>query len=659
MNKTISLQIDGKKIFAEHGVTILEAARQNGINIPTLCFHPRLEPLGHCRMCIVEIDGLERPVTACDNPVTDGMVVNTSTPELEAMRSATIELALGTHPYKDCLTCVRTGTCELQDNAYIYQVALPDQLDRDIPEEKDSSSSYIVRDEEKCILCGRCIQICRTGPGCYVYEMIGKGVNTRVVPYRDGHEVSLEEAGCIFCGQCVDVCPVAALTESGREEGGREWELDTYPGFCIDCSLGCFLERKVYDDKLIRVTVPAEGDKAGWLCRKGKFGYFEHEAIQQVTEDIIEKAAEAIQKVKNKYGPEKIAITAAGQLSIEENYLLQKMAREVIKTVNIDLGAEKAWVEAYTGMLEQTGLTLEGPTPAALAAAGSIIVLGSGLSESHPVADMAIKRAGRFGDAVIVRSGKREEDATSWNEINFELSPGEETVLIESLLKIMRGEDLEQVAGNSGLEQDKLEKTRELLKMPDCYLAVCADYFAATDSESVAKLLEFAQEGNLCGKGVSRMMLLSSFSNAAGSLLAGGTPYYGPGLNALSGSKAVNREGLAKAVEAGEIKALLSFGSPPEAVATEQLECLVLVDNNENADVQNDFKLASQPIESKDGLYADYMGRIRLNRAALVPEDGNTEDWRLIVNFANKLGAKWQYQTLENVREELEDLVAE
>ena len=660
MSKTVSLQIDGKKIIADHGVTILEAARQNGINIPTLCFHPRLEPLGHCRICLVEVQGLERPVTACDNPITDGMVVTTSTPELETMRSATLEMALGTHPYKDCLTCVRTGTCELQDNAYVYQVSLPDQLDRDVPAEKDSSSSYIVRDEEKCILCGRCIQICRTGPGCFVYEMIGKGVNTRVVPYRDGREVSMEEAGCIFCGQCVDVCPVAALTENGREEGGREWELDTYPGFCIDCSLGCFLERKVYDDKLIRVTVPAEGDKAGWLCRKGKFGYFEHEATQQVPEDIIEKAAEAIKNVKDKHGPEKIAITAAGQLSIEENYLLQKMARELLGTVNLDLGAEEAWIKAYTGMLEQTGLELEGPNPAALAAAGCIIVLGSGLSESHPVADMAIKRAGRFGDAAIIRSGKREENDTSWNEINFNLASGEETVLVDSLLKIMRGEDQEQVARDSGLEQVKLLKTKELIKMPDCYMVVCPDYFALADSEKIAKLLEFAQEGNLSGKGYSKMMLLSAFSNAAGSLVAGGTPYHGPGLNTLNGKKAVNRVGLAEAVEQGEIKALLSFGAPPEEVNTDQLECLVLVsDNNENAAPQNGFKFAGQPIESKEGLFADYMGRIRLNQAALGPEDSNTEDWRLIVDFAIKMGAKWQYQTLEDVREELEDLIAE
>ncbi len=662
MSKTISLHIDGKKIFADEGTTIIEAARQNGIRIPTLCYHPRLDPLGHCRICIVDVQGLERPVTACDNPVTDGMVVTTGTPELEAMRSATLELALGTHPYKDCLTCVRTGTCELQDNAYSYQVSLPDQLERDIPAEKDSTSSYITRDEEKCILCGRCIQICRTGPGCFVYEMVGTGVNTRVVPFHDGQEVSLEEAGCIFCGQCVDVCPVAALTEKGREDGGREWELETYPGFCIDCSLCCFLERKVYDDQLIRVTVPAEGSKAGWLCRRGKFGYIEHDAgqVQPVSEDTYDRATEAISTIKDKYGPEKIAITATGQLSIEENFLLQKLARKVIGTVNLDLGAEEAWAKAYTGMLQLTGLEIEGPTTAALSTAGSVLVLGSGLSESHPVANMAIKRAGRFGDSTIIRSAGSEEGDTGWNEIDFNLAAGKESLLLESLSKILRGASIEQVASARGLDQAKLLKAIELIKMPDCYLVVCPDYFAEAGNDQVARLLEFAQDSEICGKGYTRMMMLSAFSNAAGSLLAGGTPYFGPGLNTLKGLKAINRAGLANAVEQGHLKALISFGAPPENVHTDQLECLVLIGSDcEDVKCKSSFTFAAQPIESKEGLYADYMGRIRLNQAALETKGEYAEDWRLIVKLANKLGAKWNYQSLENVREELEDLIAE
>ncbi|MFU8794806.1 MAG: 2Fe-2S iron-sulfur cluster-binding protein, partial [Dethiobacteria bacterium] len=258
MKKTVSVTIDDQRIIADEGTTILEAARQNNIDIPTLCHHPRLEPMGHCRICIVEVEGMKRPVTSCDNPVTDGMVIKTDSSRLRTMRSRIIELSLSTHPYKDCLTCVRTGSCELQEKAYEYQVNLPDQLSRDIPSGDNCDNRDIIRDEEKCILCGRCIQVCRSGPGRFVYSMIGNGVNTRVAPVKDGKVVNLEEAGCIFCGQCVDLCPVAALTETGRSSGGREWELDKLQGVCNECSLGCYFERYSSDRKLIRITVPRD-----------------------------------------------------------------------------------------------------------------------------------------------------------------------------------------------------------------------------------------------------------------------------------------------------------------------------------------------------------------------------------------------------------------
>ena len=126
--KLVSLTIDGKRIYAAAGTTILEAARKNGINIPTLCYHPRLKPLGHCRLCLVEVEGVGAPVPACDNPVQDGMVVTTSTPQLEAMRREIITLLLANHPYKECLTCEKTGSCDLQEKAYCYQVELPELI---------------------------------------------------------------------------------------------------------------------------------------------------------------------------------------------------------------------------------------------------------------------------------------------------------------------------------------------------------------------------------------------------------------------------------------------------------------------------------------------------------------------------------------------------
>lgn len=671
MNKTIGLTIDGRKIYAEQGTTILEAARQNGISIPTLCYHPRLEPLGHCRLCIVSVRGMERPVTSCDNPVTEGMEVTTASEELTAMRCGILELMLATHPYKDCLTCVRTGTCELQEGAYRLQSDLPGQIEREVPAEIDASNPHVVRDEEKCILCGRCLQVCRTGAGSFVYEMIGNGVNTRVVPYKEGREVSMEEAGCIFCGQCVDVCPVAALTEQGRSRGGREWELSLAGGVCVECSLGCYLERRVSDGDLIKISVPVEGDKVSWLCKKGKFGFTEQPVavspasaymLRQKSgklagtdrETALKEAAAALLDIKEKHGPEALAVLSSGKLSIEENYLLQKLAREVLNTSNIDLGAEPAWAETFKGVREAVGAGPLGPTPYELSRAEGIVVIGSGLEDSHPVADMAIGRAGRYGDAVIARIASGDGAPSAWKELNLEIEDEKAPLVVGALLEILKGAGSEKVASETGLDRTKLKAAARLISRPGTYLVVGPSYFAAATGETAAELLELARVSGLVEKGRSRVLLLSSFSNAAGVIASGGTFAAGPGLTTPAENTGPGRGEILSAVKSGKIKGFLAFGDPGNEYGPLKPGFLALAAPAGTVGKEADLLLPAQGIESKEGLFINAAGLTRFNRAALERDNSGSLDWLMIRDLAVHMGAKWVYASLEEVREEME-----
>ncbi len=673
MTKILSLQIDGQRIYATPQATILEAAQANGIAIPTLCYHPRLSALGHCRVCLVEVEGFKRPVTACDNPVAEGMVVNTTGSSLEKMRSRMIELALATHPYKDCLTCVRTGSCELQEKAYHCQVELPAQLERRMAGRDLNQKLDLVRDEEKCILCGRCIEICRTGPGRFVYSMIGRGVNTRVVPWRDGREVTLEEAGCIFCGQCIDVCPVAALTERSRFTGGREWELTAKPGVCLGCSLGCRLERRVDAQRLINNTVPRDGDRVGWLCVKGKFEDVAAAAAQTTVsrkkgsdgifepvdyESAVNAAAAGLAKIsKDNHGQQSFAILGDGTVSCEEAYLLHKLAHSVLATANIDLGLEPAWVATYCQAGQVSGFGLPGPTMANLSEADTVMVIGSGLAESHPVAEMVLRRAGRYSDMNLIGIDRKGEDFKAWQNLNLSDETGATLELLQDIRAAIEGGDQVNLDLKSKIDPLLAKRVANLMLQANSYMIVCPTFFCDADHDLVDALIELAKAAGLLSGGRQRLLLLSAYQNAAGILTFGGSPLYGPGLKPLNGEAGMNRAQMTRALQGGQLKGLVYFGKAAAPDLDGASYAVAALSGNPDTSLSFDLIFSTPPAAVQEGLYINASNQVCLNERSFDPGPGVSEGWRLICDLARSLGAKWRYSSLEDIREEMRRLM--
>lgn len=214
----VNLTINGKQIQAEQGATILEAARAAGVYIPTLCYHPELRPEGGCRLCMVEASGARTLVASCVYPVSEGMVVKTNTEKVREARKTVVELLLANHP-KDCLCCQKSGDCELQKIAADLGLR---KIRFEGGETKahtiDCSNPSLVRDQEKCILCGRCIRICRDVQGMNVYSFAGRGFNTIV---STAFEHDLKDAACTYCGQCASVCPTGAIVE--KDDTDQVW----------------------------------------------------------------------------------------------------------------------------------------------------------------------------------------------------------------------------------------------------------------------------------------------------------------------------------------------------------------------------------------------------------------------------------------------------
>lgn len=288
----VQITIDGKKTEAKEGTTILDAAEMAGIHIPNLCYLKGMKGIGACRLCLVEIEGLKMPMTACTTKVKEGMSITTSTPEIEETRKFVIDLILSMHPM-DCMTCTKAGICRLQEYAYRYNLKETNYSRKLWNFPVDNKNPLIKREPDYCILCARCVRVCKD-QGTKILDFMGRGVGSKVTTPNDK---PLQDTNCTFCGSCVDVCPVNALSEADRTSKGREWELKKIQSTCTFCGCACSITVSTQNDTIAKINSGHPSyETTSYICAYGRFGFDYVDSKDRVLKPMIRRDG-ALQEV--------------------------------------------------------------------------------------------------------------------------------------------------------------------------------------------------------------------------------------------------------------------------------------------------------------------------------------------------------------------------
>ncbi len=339
----VRLTIDGKNISAPEESTILQAAKSAGIRIPTLCFHERLKPIGSCGLCVVEVEGNTTPVASCETPVSEGMSVTTSSDRLFSMRQDILKALLVHHPL-DCPICDKAGECMLQDLVIEHGIT---GVEAPAPTTKFTepyTTTFLKSWPERCVLCLRCVKACTEIQGHFALS---------VTEGPDGKRISYDQDKCVSCGECIQLCPTGALVEKKSGLRWRTWEIeDKIRTTCPYCGVGCQQLLHVKNGKIVKVTgVEGAEPNQGRLCVKGRYGFDfiysgerlktplikENGRFREASfDEAINLVATRFQEIIAESGPDAIGGLACSRSINEDSYQMQKLFRAVIGTNNID-----------------------------------------------------------------------------------------------------------------------------------------------------------------------------------------------------------------------------------------------------------------------------------------------------------------------------------
>ena len=693
----VRLTIDGMEIEAKEDTSVLEAARGAGIYIPNLCADPDLEPYGACRLCLVEVEGVEGLPTSCTLPVAEGMLVRSDTERVNKVRRQVLELLLSDHP-ADCLLCAKNGRCELQKVVAYMGVHQPRYKKLEREPAVDWSNPFFARDSEKCILCGKCVRVCKEVQGLGALEIAHDGRFSRVVT-TDGDR-PIVESRCESCGQCVAKCPTGALLVKKFE-----WPAKEVKTVCPYCGVGCGMILSVRENRIVGVTGDRESVvNRGSLCVKGQFGcdFVNHPA--RLTSPLIrrngrlseaswEDALDLVATRLKKYRGNEVAVISSAKCTNEENYLVQKFARAVLGTNHVDHCARLCHASSVTGLGQAFGSGAMTNSIHEVSGSACILAVGTNTTATHPVIGLRVREAVRNGARLIVANPK-EIDLCRVAHIWLRHRPGTDIALLMGMMRVIVEEGLGDAAFiearcenfeafRTSLDAFGLESVERITGVPGERIAEAARMYAKAKPASILYAMGITQHthgtdnvlaianlamltGNV-GKPSSGVNPLRGQNNVQGSCDMGALPNVYPGYQSveeaqvrkifekawgctLPASSGLTLMEIFDKAHSGEIKAVYLVGENPALSdpdidhireALRRLEFLVVQDIflTETADLAH-VVLPAASFAEKDGTFTNTERRVQRIRKAVEPVGGSKPDWWILCRLAKRMGAK-------------------
>ncbi len=720
-SKLISITLNGKVEKVEKNLTILTVCKNAGIDIPTFCHDERLEPHSACRICIVEVNGGETLLPSCSTIVTDGMNIQTHNDKVIDSRRDILELLWANHP-NDCLVCEKSGECDLQKYSYEYDIDPESYYSFDTKKSHkiNDSNKFYINDQNKCILCGKCVRVCDELQNVNTIGFMERGHGSYIAYPLDG---SYEKSQCVSCGNCVSICPVGALMPKTTNKF-RNWDVKKVKTTCSYCGVGCQMDLVINRDKVVRVDPAVSGPNEGLLCVKGKFAYnfinhkdrltkplikkdgvFQEATWDEVLDTIVNKVIE----LKSNYSPDVFGGLSSAKCTNEENYLMQKFMRAVIGTNNIDHCARLCHASTVAGLASTLGSGAMTNSISEVKNSDAFFVLGSNTTETHPVIGSMILQAKRDGARIIV-ADPREIELAKYADVYLQIEPGSNIALVNAMCHVIYNEKLY----NEGYIEERTEKFEEYIEILDGYTPevvshICgvkaediikaARIYGSADSAAIYYAMGITQHSSgtnnvkslanlamMCGNiGIESGGInpLRGQNNVQGACDLGALPNNYPGYQkvfdesvqkkfekawgvSLSDKIGLTVTAMLDKAVTGDIKFLYIVGENPAVSDPNTNHVLKALDSLDFLVVQDiflsetahyaDIVLPAVSFAEKDGTFTNTERKIQRIRKAIPSIGDSKADWEIISDLMNRLGYSADYKSPSDIMDEIATL---